>query len=141
MNGLINTIGNIVNKFTKIITNTNTNSYQMKTKYQISKLLFICLLISAMALVFTSCQSESGRRAKTKPVIERPVKMSPLFAGTVEYADTIGGPRIITLYAYAVDKYDAERIMCEQMLATDTCVYNISVNEVQSYNKPFKLQR
>jgi len=134
------------------INNNNTNSFnlsKMKTKYQISGLMFICLIISAIALVFVACDSPSEKKAILEAQyrvdsasVVRPIQISPLFAGTVEYADSLcSAPRTIIIYAYAADKYDAERIMCEEMLKTDTCHYNISINPVEAYNKPFKLQR
>jgi len=73
-------------------------------------------IIAGLALLFcfvaTSCQSESGKRAKAmNHVIPTRVEHKPLWRCSMTFADSL----TVESYTYAKDRYDAERTLTKDI--------------------------
>jgi hypothetical protein len=100
-------------------TNIHLKSIHMKVlnRSNIIKFIIISIMAVAFACLATSCESQSGRRAKSQPlhtvdtIIAAPIEHMPLWKCTMTFADST----VAETYTYAKDRYDADRTLTSTM--------------------------
>lgn len=91
----------------------------MKTlsRSNIIKFIIISIMAVAFVCVATSCESQSGRRARRNPVnvvdtiVAAPIEHMPLWKCTMVWSDSV----TVETYTYAKDRYDADRTLTRDL--------------------------
>jgi hypothetical protein len=102
---------------------------------------FTLLLMIAMSFAFmtlmASCQSQSGRKAE-QSVVVKPMVDANLYEGVITKLDSINTE--YSVYVYAMDKWDAERIITLKYIDKEQVECNLRIVLIQPINIPFKYQ-
>jgi len=101
----------------------------MKLRTSIIRVLIVAAIV-ALCFVFGSCSSPSGRRAEKQ--LTNVVKL-------YDYTVTTNSGFTIEYYCYAIDVYDAQRIVDQKVSMSG--FKSGSMKEIVPLNKPFAVFR